>query len=238
MRNEEFKFQRFTVRQERCAMKVGTDGVLLGAWAGGASRILDAGTGTGLIALMMAQRFPDAVVDAVEIDHGAAEQARENAGRSPFAGRVNVFETSLQDYAKDYDGIPYGAIVSNPPYFNDSLKNPDGQRTLARHTDSLPYCDLFRSVDTLLDAGGVFSAVIPCSCKEDFMAEAAIFGFFPIRETFVHTISHKPPKRCLLAFSRKRAAEVKREEVAMMHSGNTKSSWYAGLTRDFYLVKD
>lgn len=237
MGNEEFAFKRFTVRQDRCAMKVGTDGVLLGAWAAGASRILDIGTGTGLIALMMAQRFPDAVVDAVEIDHDTAEQARENAFLSPFRGRVNVFETSLQVYADGYTGVPYGAVVANPPFFNGSLRNPDAKRMLARHTDSLSYRDLFYSVAALLDSGGVFSVVIPCNCKDEFMSEAAIHGFFPVKETVVRTTPRRQPKRCLLAFRKKRDVETVCEEVTVMQSDNTMSPWYAEMTGDFYLAK-
>lgn len=236
--NDWFQFKRFTVKQDRCAMKVGTDGVLLGAWAQGARRILDVGTGTGLIALMMAQRFPEAVVDAVEIDGEAAIQAKDNVLCSPFYGRVNVFESSLQDYTKDFEGQPYDAIVSNPPYFNNSLKNPDGRRTLARHTDSLPYAVLFRSVDKLLSADGVFCIIVPYDIKADILAEAAVFGFFLLRETAVKTTPSKQPKRCLLAFTKARPDSVNKETVTMMNADTTRSSWYSALTGDFYLPKE
>ena len=236
--NDWFQFKRFIVKQDRCAMKVGTDGVLLGAWAQGSRRILDIGTGTGLIALMMAQRFPDAVVDAVEIDGEAANQAKDNAVCSPFHTRVNVFETSLQDYAKDFEGQPYDAIVSNPPYFNNSLKNPDGRRTIARHTDSLPYAVLFRSGDKLLAANGAFSLIVPNDIKADILTEAAVFGFFLLRETAVKTTSSKQPKRCLFAFTKVRPESVNKETVTMMNADATPSSWYSNLTEDFYLSKE
>lgn len=236
--NQWFEFRHFIVRQERCAMKVGTDGVLLGAWADGADRILDIGTGTGLIALMMAQRFPRAEVDAIEIEHDAAGQALENAEASPFGNRITVIESSIQDYAEGYKGLPYGAIVSNPPFFSSSLKNPDRQRALARHTDSLSFRDLFFSVDKLLADDGVFSVVIPDGGREHFMAEAAVFGFFLVRETFVRTTPRKQPKRILLAFMKHREGIVRREEVAMMSPDGLKSQWYAQLTEDFYLPKD
>lgn len=236
--NQWFEFRHFTVRQERCAMKVGTDGVLLGAWADGADRILDIGAGTGLIALMMAQRFPGSEVDAVEIERDAATQAMENAEASPFSSRITVIESSIQDYAEKYTGLPYGAVVSNPPFFNSSLKNPDKQRSLARHTDSLSYRDLFFSVSRLLADDGVFSVVIPDSCRDSFMSEAAVFGFFLVRETFVRTTPRKQPKRILLAFMKRRTGTVRREEVAMMSPDGSKSQWYARLTEDFYLSKD
>ena len=247
--NDWFQFKRFIVKQDRCAMKVGTDGVLLGAWAQGSRRILDIGTGTGLIALMMAQRFPDAVVDAVEID-GVEIMAIIFAKRlnltvgsfvmvyNVFHTRVNVFETSLQDYAKDFEGQPYDAIVSNPPYFNNSLKNPDGRRTIARHTDSLPYAVLFRSVDKLLAANGAFSLIVPNDIKADILTEAAVFGFFLLRETAVKTTSSKQPKRCLFAFTKVRPESVNKETVTMMNADATPSSWYSNLTEDFYLSKE
>lgn len=235
--NQWFKFKNFTIKQDRCAMKVGTDGVLLGAWASGASRILDIGTGTGLIALMMAQRFPDAEVDAVEIDHEAAKQAMENVRMSPFHRRVNVFESSSQDYARTYAGMRYGAIVSNPPYFNCSMKTHDTKRTLARHTDSLSYRELFHAAGILLADDGVFSAVIPYGCRSEFVSEAVISGFFLVKETSVKTVPSKQPKRCLLAFGKNRDGEVDFEEVTMC-SGKFRSSWYMDLTDDFYLAKD
>ena len=134
-----FQFKKFTIAQDRCAMKVGTDGVLLGAWARGGKRVLDIGTGTGLVALMMAQRFTDAVVDAVEIDHDTAGQAMENVSSSPFANRVKVFAKALQDFEPD---TPYDCIVTNPPFFSNSLLAPDSSRTMARHTVALSFADI------------------------------------------------------------------------------------------------
>ena len=125
--------------QDKCGMKVGTDGVLLGAWALGGSRVLDIGTGTGLVALMMAQRFPQSVVDAIDIDEEACRQAAENVAASPFAGSVHVGHCPLQDFLSSQ---PYDAIVSNPPFFVDSLNNPDVRRPLPRHTDTLPFAAL------------------------------------------------------------------------------------------------
>ncbi len=136
-----FQFKKFTIAQDRCAMKVGTDGVLLGAWARGGKRVLDIGTGTGLVALMMAQRFTDAVVDAVEIDHDTAGQAMENVSSSPFANRVKVFAKALQGFEPD---APYDSIVTNPPFFSNSLLAPDSSRTMARHTVALSFAAYWR----------------------------------------------------------------------------------------------
>ena len=136
-----FKFKQFEIHQDRCAMKVGTDGVLLGAWAPGGKRILDVGSGTGLISLMMAQRFPEAQVLGIDMDGEACEEAAENVAASPFADRVEIECCRLQDY---HSAESFDAIVSNPPFFLNSLKNPDSKRTMARHTDSLPFRDLFR----------------------------------------------------------------------------------------------
>ena len=133
-----FAFKKFVIHQDHCAMKVGTDGVLLGSWANGGKRILDIGTGTGLIALMMAQRYTDATIDAVEIDHDAALQAYENVSNTEFANRIKIVETAIQHHsAQD----KYNAIVSNPPFFIDSLLNPNAQRSTARHACALKYCE-------------------------------------------------------------------------------------------------
>ena len=148
--SEGFTFKRFTVNHGKCAMKVGTDGVLLGAWATGGRRILDVGTGSGLIALMMAQRFADAGVTAIDIEPGACIQARENVAASPFADRIKVVEASLQDFREG----EYDAIVCNPPFYSDTLKSKTAERTMARSAETLPFADLFRHVARLKSASG------------------------------------------------------------------------------------
>ncbi len=228
-----FQFRKFLIRQDRCAMKVGTDGVLLGAWARGGKRILDIGTGTGLVALMMAQRYPDALVDAVEIDPDAARQAQENISASPFAGRIAVYQSAIQQFPPS-GGIEGGySIVCNPPFFERSLKNPDPQRTLARHTDSLSFRDLVKSAVRLLAPTGEFSVVIPFNMRQPLMAEAVIQGLFLSRCFAVKTVPHKPAKRYLLAFRKERPESVEEQEVVMMQSGE-RSPWYQELTQDFY----
>ena len=163
MANPYFQFKKFTVWHDKCAMKVGTDGVLLGEWASTerCQRILDVGTGTGLIALMLAQRST-AILDAIDIDSDACLQAQENIAKSPFANRIQVYQTSLSEYMPD-ENIKYDLIVSNPPYFIDSLKCPDTKRNLARHTDTLSLPDLLRGtrrkyrLGASLRATGVFN---------------------------------------------------------------------------------
>lgn len=229
-----FQFKKFTVSQDRCAMKVGTDGVLLGAWAYGGERILDIGTGTGIIALMMAQRFPEAMIDAIEIDHDAAVQAVENVTRSPFANRINVIESALQNYKKP--NTHYNIIVTNPPFFAHSLKSPEKGRSLARQTDSLPFAAIFTFAKDYLESDGELSAIIPSDYLDEFSQEAFLRGMFLSRLYNVKTVERKPVKRCLVAFTPTRPRNFDRREVVLMEHGNKRSAWYSDLTKEFYLT--
>ena len=238
-----FDFKQFRIEQDRCAMKVGTDGVLLGAWAEGGRRILDIGTGTGVIALMMAQRFADATVTAIDIDEEACRQARENVQLSPFANRVSVVHSSVQSFSVDSleksfknDSIlQFDSIVSNPPFFEQSLKNPDSRKAIARHTDSLPFADLFESVSRLLGDDGIFSVIIPSEKLESFTSNAYLSGFSISRQCFVKTTSKKPAKRCLLAFKKHLPEAVEKSEIFLQNEDGTRSESYRNLTQDFYL---
>ncbi len=233
MSNQSFTFRQFTIYQDRCAMKVGTDGVILGAWAHGGANILDIGTGTGLITLMLAQRFGKARLTAVEIDHEAAIQANDNAKASPFADRVNIVETPIQSFSAQEK---FDAIVSNPPFFTDSLKNPDSQRATARHADTLPYRELFASVRSLLDEDGEFSAVIPFDCLTLFTAEAYLSGLAMSRRCAIRTTPRKQPKRYLVAFKHAaKASTTVNDEQCIMNADGTKSEWYKQLTDIFYI---
>ena len=236
-----FTFKQFRVEQDRTAMKVGTDGVLLGAWAEGGATILDVGTGTGLIALMMAQRFEKAEVLGIDIDQDACLQARDNVLASPFASRVSIRHSSLQAFdetafsGNDKWSGGFDAIVSNPPYFEHSLKNPDAGRATARHSDSLPFADLFGGVGRLLADNGVFSAIVPTESLEHFCAEAVFSGFFLSRRYDVKTTPNKPAKRCLVAFRRHRPESFDRREVCLQDADGNRSEWYQALTEAFYL---
>ena len=226
-----FSFKRFTVNHGKCAMKVGTDGVLLGAWARGRRRILDVGTGSGLVALMMAQRFEEAEVTAIDIEPGACQQARENVAASPFAGRISVVETALQSFE---DGL-YDAIVCNPPFYAGTIRSKTAARTMARSAETLPFADLFRHVARLLADGGEFSVVIPSALRGEFDAEAALFGLFPRRVCTVKTVPHKAASRCLLAYGKCPVGKVEEVDECLNNADMTRSEWYAGLTEEFYL---
>ena len=253
MGNDYFEFKQFILRQSRCAMKVGTDGTLLGAWAGNVQRstfnvqrsILDVGTGTGLIALMMAQRFPEARVVGIDIDAEAVLQARENVAASPFADRIEILHsdfsewgtTSLTPHLSPLTSL-FSAIVCNPPFFASSLKNPDARRSLARHADStaptgeggggLTYRQLMQCSRNLLSDDGDLSVIIPVSEQGRMECEAALAGFFKSRECMVRTSPRKVPKRVLMAF-RKHNTPLERTELVIG------SEAYRELTKDFYL---
>ena len=235
MANDYFQFKQFTIHQQRCAMKVGTDGTLLGAWAHvptASTRILDIGSGTGLIALMMAQRFPDASVFGIDIDKDAVCQAQENVAASPFASRIRIYENNVLDF-DDSEG--FDAIVSNPPYFVDALTCPDQQRTMARHTVSLTYEGLMKSAFRLLKPNGLFSLVIPSECRSAIEAEARLTGFFLTRVCLIRTTPRKEPKRQLIEFSKHTNSKLITEEGIIEESPNIRSSWYQQLTQDFYI---
>ena len=231
---DSFSFKQFTVRQDRTAMKVGTDGVLLGAWARGGQRVLDVGCGTGVVALMMAQRFPEAEVTGIDIDRDASEQARQNACESPFAERVKVFNESLQSFGKEHC-CKFDSIVCNPPFFARSLGSPDRQRSLARHDSSLPLSDLFRYAARLLTAEGEMSLVLPFDRLADARAEAVFAGLYEVRLCRVSTVEGKAPKRVLVAFGKAPVESVEQQDVTMMTSERKRSQWLSELTRDFYL---
>ena len=239
MSGDSFSFKRFVVHQDRCAMKVGTDGVLLGAWAHGGKRILDIGTGTGLIALMMAQRFPEASVCGVEIDADAALQAQENVALSEFAARVQIEAVSLQSYVgqigQEGGARMFDSIVSNPPFFERSLTNPDQSRTLARHASTLTYAELFSAVKRSLTPEGEFSTIIPDDCLSRFVAEGCLAGLFLTRKCAVKTVPRKSPKRYLLAFAKQMPKDLEDGEATLMNADGSRSEWYSELTHDFYI---
>ena len=235
MSNEYFQFKQFTIHQQRCAMKVGTDGTLLGAWAQvpkNSARILDIGTGTGLIALMMAQRFPESTILGIDIDCEAVSQAQENVAASPFAARVDIKLHNVVDFECEDN---FDAIVSNPPYFVDALKCPDQHRTIARHSISLTYEGLIKSAYRLLKPDGKFSLVIPSECRSLIDTEACLAGFFLSRVCQIRTTPRKQSKRQLIEFSKHPVDELNIEEGIIEESPNVRSSWYQTLTQDFYI---
>ena len=234
MSNPYFQFKQFTVWHDKCAMKVGTDGVLLGAWASvrNAHRILDVGTGTGLVALMLAQRsLPDANIVSLEIEEAAAGQARENVARSSWKERIEVVQV---DFKKYQSSAKFDVIVSNPPYFIDSLGCPDQQRNSARHNDSLTYEDLLAGVAGLLAEDGTFTIVIPADVADRVKMIASAKRMQAVRQLNVITKPGGIPRRTLITFSfanQKCIVEELLTEVAR----HQYSKEYVALTREYYL---
>lgn len=229
-----FKFKQFTIRQECCAMKVGTDGTLLGAWASapvGSTRILDIGTGTGLIALMMAQRYPDAEIVGVDIDGEAISQAMANVANSPYSSRIHIIQADIIDFSVE----PFDAIVCNPPFFANSLTCPNSSRTLARHTASLTHKSLMQSVKRLLADNGSLSLVIPSDYYSQLLSEAALTGLIMSKECAIRTTPEKAPKRCLLEFRKQPVSFVCSTTETLVTNTGKRSIWYHNLTKDFYL---
>ncbi len=235
MHNAVFHFRRFSVRQDRCAMKVGTDGVLLGAWveAFSARRILDIGTGTGLIALMLAQRFERATIDAIEIDGDAFVQARENAARSPWGGRIRVHHAAFQDF--DAGGNDrYGLLVSNPPYFVDSLAAPSTARAMARHANAaLRFDDLLDGVHRLLAPRGRFCVILPAREAQGFIRSAAGRCLFLRRLTRVRTKQAGQDKRHLLCFSDE-PVPLREDTLVIRDGSGGFTDEYVELTKAYY----
>ncbi len=234
MSNNWFQFKQFRIEQQRSALKVGTDGVLLGAWCNvaDAQSILDVGTGTGLIALMLAQRT-EAEIAAVEIDEDSCLDAQQNFQNSPWSERIqlysgdfNLFQTSHAD--------SYDLVVSNPPFFRQSLKSAQSAVTVARHDVALSFAQLIAGSKKLLKASGRLAVIIPNEACDDFRETARLEGFYLCRKTTVVPKMGKSPKRLLLEFSVSQAyPEV--GELVILEGKNKYSDEFVELTKEFYL---
>lgn len=227
-----FKFKNFSIKQDKCAMKVGTDGVLLGAWAQGGDKILDIGTGTGLIALMMAQRYPSASIDAIDIDPDACNQATENTKLNHYDSIIHVYNNSLQNFHSNFH---YDAIVCNPPFFTNSLKSPDNKKNIARHTETLSYADLFQNVKRLLGENGTFSTIIPKENVESFLTESYISGIFIHQKYWISAAKEKSEKRVLLSFRKYSHCPFMEDHKVLFNADGKKSEWYRKITDNFYM---
>ena len=227
-----FRFKQFAVEQDDVAMKVGTDGVLLGAWAEceGARRILDIGTGTGVIALQMAQRNHTAQVQAVEIDETAAKRARANFDNSPWAERLEVAQTAVQEFSP---AEKFDLIISNPPYFIDSLLPPDAKRSTARHTHDLTFEELDRAVCRLLAENGKFALILPVTEFEKYLS---LTQLYLVRRCDVHPIEGGAVKRVMGEFAKQKPTATKHETIAIERGQRGDyTDEYRTLTKDFYL---
>jgi tRNA1Val (adenine37-N6)-methyltransferase len=236
MSNKSFSFKQFVIKQDRSAMKVGVDGVMLGAWAdvASASNILDIGTGTGLIAIMLAQRNHAASIDAVEIERQSYEQAVENVNNCKWKERINVICEKFQDFAQT-TRKRYDLIVSNPPYFIASLQSPEIKRTVARHSVQLTQDDLITGINKLLTDKGKFAVIFPYIEANIFIAKAAVQNIFCNKKTSVKPNPGKPVKRIMLEFSR--IKQPLAENIICIETGKRHdySAEYISLTKDFYL---
>ena len=235
MSNNYFRFKQFTVWQDKTAMKVGTDGVLLGVLAHCAKtpkRILDIGTGTGVVALIVAQRFAEAMVDAVEIDAAAAEQASANVANSPFAERINVVKSDICAYSANEK---YDLIVCNPPYFVNSLLNPDPQRAQARHTLSLTFEALARAAARHLNPDGAFAVVVPTEALPAVAKCCDTVGLGLTAQTNIKTTPRKAAKRVVAHFSFGKSDGITEETLVIESAPMVYMPEFAQLIHDFYL---
>jgi tRNA1Val (adenine37-N6)-methyltransferase len=235
MSNSFFRFKQFTVHQERCAMKVGTDGVLLGAWANldGARAILDVGCGSGLVALMAAQRAPGAIIHAVEIDKEACEQARENIDRSPWRDRVSLFEGPVQQFQPPRS---YDVILCNPPFFVRSTPSPRPGKNIARHCETLTHEELLVAAGRMIADGGTLQVILPVAEAERFARHAVspTAGWRVNKTALVLPNPGKAPKRLLLLLAREEKTP-EQETLIIENNRHDYHESYRALTRDFYL---
>lgn len=238
MREEVFHFKRFDIHQTGCSVKVGTDGVLLGAWLRlrDAGSALDIGAGTGVITIMLAQRSSELNrICGVEIDKSAWETAVSNAVCSAWADRIRMHHGSVQEFSME-EKESYDLIVSNPPFFNRGTLSRVPSRNRIRHALSLPYEDLLESAEKLLSPEGYFNIILPGPEGLRFIEMAGTFGLFLTRKTEVFSVREKPVERLLLEFSRYAVSETE-EEVLVIHRSKDRefTRVYRNLTRDFYL---
>lgn len=232
MANSYFQFKQFTVWQEQTAMKVGTDGVLLGAWAGtkGVARALDVGTGTGLIALMLAQRS-DARIEAVDVEAGAVAQANANFRASPWHERLNAWNVRIQEWEVSQ---PYDLLISNPPFFQHSLQTKNANKAMARHQVDMNFDDLISAANRLLRDDGKLALILPFDRAAGFRSKALLGGFHVFREMMLYPREGKPPHRCMLELGKKKMP-VESRHLTIRNRSNNYTKAYKELTQDFYL---
>lgn len=228
-----FQFKQFSIAQNLCAMKVGTDGVLLGAWTQTPNgTTLDIGSGTGVIALMIAQRNKNTTIDAIDLNKDAYLQTKTNAENCPWHNRITAHHSALQDFKPDRN---YQLIVSNPPFFVNSSKSGNEAKDLARHTDELSFNHLLQAVANLLLPNGIFSVVLPFAAKTEFVELAKTHQLYLNRLCEVKPNDTKPPKRVLMEFS---LHEKETERTTLTIETNQRHVYtlaYQNLTKEFYL---
>lgn len=230
-----FHFKQFTIHQDRCAMKVGTDGVLLGAWTSldnHPNAILDIGTGTGLIALQMGQRSQAETIDAVELDSDAFEQSVENFEASPWADRLFCYHASFQEFHEEIDE-QYDLIITNPPFYMEGVSSGNRSRDISRQSRSLPFEELLKGISKLLSPAGSFATIIPYIARQNFVSLAKAKGLFVNRATHLRGNANTDFKRSLLQFSRKEIPP-QIDTLAIETNRHQYTTAYIELTKDFY----
>ncbi len=232
-----FKFKMFAIQQDRCAMKVGTDSVLLGAWCpieNNPFSVLDIGAGTGILSLMIAQRSHAEQIDALEIDEDAYEQCVENFENSPWGDRLFCFHAGLDEFVEDPED-EYDLIISNPPFYSEDYKTENSSRDLARFQDAMPFEELVEAADLLLSENGIFAVIIPYKEEEKFIGLCAEVELFPVKVTRVKGTPNTEIKRSLLAFKRYELPVLEADELVIEINRHDYTDAYIELTKDFYL---
>ena len=232
-----FTFKQFTIEQDNCAMKVGTDGVLLGAWSPIPKNIfstLDIGAGTGILSLMIAQRSNAEQIDAIEIDEKAYEQCVENFENSKWADRLFCYHAGLDEFLEEMEDESFDLIISNPPFYTEDYKSENKSRDLARFEDALPFDELIESAANLLSEFGIFSVIIPFKEEEKFIALAKEFQLFPFKITHVKGTPTSEIKRSLLAFTWDEQITIT-DELVIEIERHKYTPEYIELTKEFYL---
>ena len=236
MPNPYFKFKQFTIFHDKCAMKVGTDGVLLGSWAGKGlkpKRILDIGAGSGLIALMLAQRFPTAEIEAIEIEKNCAQQCEENVATSPFKKRSKTINTSIQNFATESQD-KFALLVSNPPFFIDSFISENDERNIARHNDTLRQHEILQAITELSHHKSVFAIILPVKEGDLFIIKAREYPWYLNNQVYIKGGPDSKEKRVLLEFTKSENVLVKSQLVIEVTRGNYTKEFTA-LVKGFYL---
>ncbi len=232
-----FNFKQFSVQQDKCAMKIGTDGVLLGAWCpidNNPFSVLDIGAGTGILSLMLAQRSNAEQIDSLEIDEDAYEQCVENFENSPWSDRLFCFHAGLDEFVDDPED-EYDIIISNPPFYSEDYKTDNSQRDLARFQDALPFKDLIEAADLLLSENGIFAVIIPYKEEAKFIDLCIEIELYPVKVTRVKGSHTTPIVRSLLAFKRYELSVLTADELVIEINRHEYTDDYINLTKDFYL---
>ena len=232
-----FRFKQFSILQEKSAMKVGTDSILLGSWAQfspESKSILDIGAGTGVLSLMMAQRFSNAAIQAVEIEESAAQECLMNFQNSKWTERLKVSHCPIQEFATVNSNNKFDAVISNPPFFVETIRPESEERKLARNTQSLTFEELIDSVSKLLHPNGMFATIIPFQNEEEFLRISEATGLYLKKRCLVKGTPESAIKRSLLCFSFKDSA-IHSDTLVVEHNRHLYTKEFIDLTKDFYL---